>query len=109
MSHFIVVLRKKNNEGYHNDPGHDSEVWKSPELFGPGQENIAAVPTALEQSTGKERIEYMSLLDGKDPYYGLMDPLHADSKGTKTKPIEVLSPDDDRIVGCSGIERLLFT
>jgi hypothetical protein len=42
------------------------------------------------------------MLQGKDPYFGLMDPLDIKEKGTKAKPIEVLSGDPDRIVGCSG-------
>lgn len=62
-----------------------------------------AVPTPFEVSTGKERVEYLSLLEGKDPYHGLMDPLVIEAKGTKAKPIEVLSPDEDRVIGCQGM------
>jgi hypothetical protein len=61
------------------------------------------VPTQFDQATGKERIELMALLDGKDPYCGLMTPLDGSRKGTKANPIEVLSPDEDRMVGCRGM------
>jgi hypothetical protein len=97
-----TVLRLKDNPDHHHDPGHDPEVWKAPELVGPGGNDREVVPTQLEHSTGKERIEYVSLAEGKDPYYGLMDPIDIGPKGTKTNPIEVLSPDEDRIIGCQG-------
>lgn len=96
-------MRKKDNPHFHNDPGHDPEVWKSEELLGPGKAVSDAVPTQFDQATGKERIEYMALLEGKDPYCGLMDPLNISAKGTKANPIEVVSPDEDRIVGCTGL------
>lgn len=59
-------------------------------------------PSMLEQSTGKARIEYLALLEGKDPYHGLLDPLEVTARGTKKNPIMVKSPDEDRIVGCQG-------
>jgi cytochrome c oxidase subunit 5b len=60
------------------------------------------MPTKFEESSGKERIEFIALSEGRDPYCGLMDQINMDQKGTKEKPIEVISPDSDRIIGCSG-------
>jgi hypothetical protein len=70
-------------------------------MVGPGIDRDT-VPTPLDHAAGKERIEFVSLAEGKDPYYGLMDNIFVGAKGTKTNPIEVLSPDEDRIIGCQG-------
>ncbi|KAI3648389.1 hypothetical protein MP228_006243 [Amoeboaphelidium protococcarum] len=97
----VQVLRRKDKEHvHHTDPGHDAEVWKKPEMVGPGAQSDY-VPTQMDQATGKERLQYLALREGKDPFFGLMDQLDG-RKGTKENPIEVLSPDDDRIIGCQG-------
>lgn len=71
-------------------------------MVGPGTSDASRVPTQEELSVGKERLEFMARREGKDPYYGLMDPIPSDRMGTTSNPIEVPSPDDDRIVGCAG-------
>lgn len=79
-------------------------MWKSPELIGPGQASTEndVVPGQFAHATGKERIEFMAMAEGQDPYCGLMSTLDVKAKGTKAKPILVPSPDEDRTVACAG-------
>ena len=113
----VPVLRKKDLDiVHHSDPGHDAEVFMSPALFpspnstqnksssststaGNGDEGV---PSTAEVAVGKERYEYIMQSQGKDAYHGLTLPLSTPTKGTKSHPIEVLSPDSDRYVGCIG-------
>ncbi|KAI3659975.1 hypothetical protein MP638_000023 [Amoeboaphelidium occidentale] len=98
----MAVLRKKDiEEVHHTDPGHDPDAFNNDTFYGKGIQGDR-VPDNKAIATGKERYEYEMMLQGKDPYFGLMDPLDIKEKGTKAKPIEVLSGDPDRIVGCSG-------
>lgn len=98
------MLRMKDNPHYHHDPGHDTDVWKSDAFTAPGMPSgsQAVVPSKQAQTTGKERLEFLALSEGKDPYFGLMEPLDLSRRGTKTEPIMVPSPDEDRIIGCTG-------
>jgi hypothetical protein len=104
-----VVLRKKDlEEVHHSDPGHDHEVFRRPELIGKAG-NPEFVQNLQDQATGKARIELDMLIAGKDPYFGLLDPLDFNKRGTKQDPIIVVSPDSDRFVGCNGITYLSTT
>jgi cytochrome c oxidase subunit 5b len=76
----------------------------------------ACSPSDLDQATGIERMELLSKLEGKDPFF--MEPLEMTRLGTPKDPIVVASlaslscgtltsrssciQDDYRIVGCSG-------
>ena len=60
------------------------------------------IPTALEQSTGAERLEYVSELQGIDPFDMSVDKLT--TKGTEKVPVIVKSLGmNDRVVGCRGV------
>lgn len=109
----LPVLRRKDPEHvHHTDPGHDAKVWQSKVMLGPGApdadnaaDNAATIiPGPADTAVGKERLEYLARQRSEDPYFGLMNTLPSDRKGTKEKPIEVPSPDEDRLIGCSGVQ-----
>ncbi|KAI9146160.1 cytochrome c oxidase, partial [Paraphysoderma sedebokerense] len=66
---------------------------------GPGGP-VGKIPSDLEQSTGLERHEYISMLEGKEAFD--TKPLEMTHMGTPQNPIVVKSVDPERLVGCTG-------
>ncbi|KAI9178804.1 Cytochrome c oxidase subunit 4 [Blastocladiella emersonii ATCC 22665] len=68
-------------------------------FVGPGTQP-GKIPTDLEQSTGLERFEYLSELEGRNAFD--MKPLEPTHLGTPANPIVVESVENVRYVGCTG-------
>lgn len=79
-----------------DDHHHDA---RPPIIQGPGAKP-GTVPTDLEQSTGIERYEILSRMEGQDPFD--RKPLQVTHMGTLENPIKVFSLERTRIVGCTG-------
>ncbi|OAV88300.1 hypothetical protein PTTG_02082 [Puccinia triticina 1-1 BBBD Race 1] len=79
--------------------GDDHHVTRPPIIQGPGAK-AGTVPTDLEQSTGIERYEILSRMEGHDPFD--RKPLAVNHMGTLDSPVKVFSLQRTRIVGCTG-------
>ncbi|KAL2888469.1 putative cytochrome c oxidase polypeptide iv protein [Ceratocystis lukuohia] len=77
-----------------------SEIRTADDLFGVGAQP-GTIPTDLEQSTGLERLEILSKMEGFDLFD--MTPLDATRKGTLQDPIMVTSAGPEQYAGCTGL------
>lgn len=71
----------------------------------PGFREEGAIATNYEIATGAERYEFMSKLEGAEPWEE-MKPIVISKKGTKAEPVVVSGMDPVRYVACSGMYRV---